>query len=87
MLPAEPIGLIAGTLTTLSFAPQVLKTYQTKSTKDFSWVMLLAFSFGTVFWLAYGILTNGIAVILANAATFILVLALVIMKFRFEGKA
>jgi len=86
MIPAEPIGLIAGTLTTLSFAPQVLKTWNTKSARDFSWIMLLAFVFGTAFWLAYGILTNSLSVILANAATFVLVLALASMKFFFERR-
>lgn len=34
------LGLLAGTLTTLSFAPQVVRTWRTRSTDDISFAML-----------------------------------------------
>ena len=87
MFPAEAIGLLGGALTTLSFAPQVIKTYQTKSAKDFSWLMLIAYLFGIILWLAYGLMVNSISIIFANAATLLLVVPLIIMKFSFGRKA
>ena len=48
---ATLIGFTAGTLTTLSFVPQVAKTYRTKRCDDLSAGMLLAFTSGVVLWL------------------------------------
>ena len=47
----EWLGVAAGTLTTLSFVPQVLKTWRTKSVEDVSIWMLLAFNGGITLWL------------------------------------
>jgi MtN3 and saliva related transmembrane protein len=44
------VGLTAGILTTISFLPQAVKTWQTKSTKDISLTMFLCFCFGVVLW-------------------------------------
>ncbi|NBS17960.1 MAG: hypothetical protein EBS79_13975, partial [Gammaproteobacteria bacterium] len=38
MITNDLIGSIAGTLTTVSFLPQVLKTYRSRSAKDISLV-------------------------------------------------
>ena len=40
------IGMCAGVLTTLSFVPQVYRTYRRKSVGDFSWAGIT----GTYFW-------------------------------------
>ena len=40
------IGYVAGTLTTISFLPQLIKTWRCKSAKEISWAMLLAFALG-----------------------------------------
>ncbi|MBL1211339.1 SemiSWEET transporter, partial [Geminocystis sp. GBBB08] len=50
------IGLIAGFLTTISFLPQVIKTWRSKSAQDISLGMFLSFCLGVLFWLIYGIL-------------------------------
>ena len=85
-LIAESIGLAAGTLATLSFAPQAIQTYRTKSAKDFSWLMLLSFFSATILWLIYGILINSFAIVITDAVTSILLVALVWMKFSYERK-
>jgi MtN3 and saliva related transmembrane protein len=78
------IGLIAGTLTTVSFLPQVIRVWKTHSTKDLSLVMFLLFSAGVVMWLIYGIYLGQLPVIIANAVT--LVLAIIILTFKFIYK-
>ncbi|MEP7320217.1 MAG: PQ-loop domain-containing transporter [Panacibacter sp.] len=40
MAPIEILGLVAGTITSITFLPQVVKIWQTKSAKDLSIMML-----------------------------------------------
>ena len=80
MSTATLIGLVAGTLTTLAWLPQVLKAFRTRSTKDFAWVWFAMFGTGVVAWLIYGLIAAAPAVIAANALTLLLVLALAALK-------
>ena len=78
----DSIGIIAGTLTTIAFLPQVIQVLKTKSTEDISLVMYVVFITGVVFWLLYGILLGAWPVIIANIVTFILALIVLVMKLR-----
>ena len=49
------VGYIAGTLTTLSFVPQVARAWKLKETRDLSLAMLLLFAAGILLWTVYGI--------------------------------
>ena len=80
------IGLLAGLLTTVAFVPQVMKIYRTKSGRDISARMFTMFSIGIALWLYYGILLQSIPIILANAVTLILTLAILALKIRYSGK-
>jgi MtN3 and saliva related transmembrane protein len=75
------LGLLAGTLTTLSFLPQVIRTMRTRHARDLSAAWLLIFGLGTATWLVYGVLTSDIAVAAANAVTFALVMTLIVAKY------
>jgi MtN3 and saliva related transmembrane protein len=78
------IGYIAGTLTTISFLPQVIRTWKMQETKDFSLAMLLLFATGILLWTVYGIWTGSLPVILANVITFLLILVLLAMKIKYR---
>jgi len=78
------IGLIAGTLTTLSFVPQVAKAWRRRSVNDLSLVMLLMFATGVALWLIYGILNGAVPIIAANGVTLVLAVALIGMKLTFR---
>jgi len=81
----QAIGFLAGLLTTLSFVPQVVKAYRTRSTNDLSLVMLVTFSIGLALWVAYGIITGQAPVVVTNVVTFVLVVVLLWVKlFRSE---
>jgi len=54
MSTATLIGLAAGALTTLSWLPQVLRAFRTRSTKDFAWSWFAMFGTGVTTWLVYG---------------------------------
>lgn len=77
------LGLLAGTLTTIAFFPQVLKTWKSKSAKDISLGMFMCFSTGVFFWLIYGILIQSFPVIAANAVTFVLAFTILVFKFKY----
>ncbi len=79
----ESIGFWAATLTTVSFVPQVVRTYRTGG-KDLSWWMLALFGVGVGLWLAYGILRPSPPVAFANGVTGFLVLCIVGLKLRGE---
>jgi len=77
-------GFIAGSLTTISFVPQVLRTWKLRETKDFSLAMLLLFAAGMLLWTVYGIWIDSFPIIAANVITFGLVLFLLGMKIRYR---
>lgn len=81
---SEAIGLVAGTLTTMSFVPQVVKSWQSRSVRDLSTGMLAAFTTGVLLWTIYGVTIGATSVIVSNVVTFVLALALVWMKWRFR---
>jgi MtN3 and saliva related transmembrane protein len=76
------VGTLAATLTTLSFLPQVAKTWQTRSAADLSWIWLIAFSAGLVLWLVYGLALLSWPLIVANGITLSLVLVIAFVKWR-----
>ena len=83
-LNSEIIGLIAASLTTAAFVPQVYKTWKTKLVDELSLTMYLVFFTGIVLWLIYGILINSLSIILANTITGLLVLLLIYFKIKYK---
>lgn len=81
------LGLGAGSLTTLAFVPQVLKTWRSKSGNDISLGMFLLFSSGVLLWLIYGLLIGALSVILANGVTLLLSVAILVLKLRYARRA
>lgn len=80
------LGFSAGSLTTISFVPQVIKTWRSKSADDISSSMFALFSAGLVLWLIYGIYLQSIPIILANAITLILTAIILILKYHYTLK-
>ncbi len=80
----EILGLVAATLTTAAFLPQVYKTWQQKSTKDISLTMYLVMFVGVVLWCMYGILIESFPVTLANAVTALLLFTMLLLKLKYK---
>ena len=80
------LGLVAGTLTTIAFVPQLLKVWSSKSAKDISYVMFILFILGIILWEIYGLEIHSFPVILFNIITFILGLTILVLKFIFDRK-
>jgi MtN3 and saliva related transmembrane protein len=79
------IGVIAAALTTSAFLPQLIKVWRSKSAKDVSLGMFVVFTIGIALWLLYGVLRSDPVIIAANIVTFVLALAILILKVRFDG--
>jgi MtN3 and saliva related transmembrane protein len=82
---ATMIGLLAGSMTTAAWLPQVAKAFRTKSTRDFSWGWFALFGFGVAFWIVYGLAADAVAVIVPNVLTFLLILGLFLLKLAHSG--
>jgi len=78
------VGLMAGTLTTISFLPQALKTWRSKSAKDISLAMFLCFCIGVILWIIYGFFVKDIPVLLTNLVTLILAGSILFFKLKFK---
>lgn len=80
------IGFVAAFCTTVSFVPQVLKTWKTRDLSGISLGMYSVFTLGISFWLIYGLLQSDWPLVIANTITGVLSLTILIMKIRY-GRA
>ena len=82
--PVETLGMAAAALTTLCWVPQAIRILRTRDTRSISLAAQAAFAAGVALWLAYGLLIGSWPVILANAVTLVLALAILAMKVRYK---
>jgi MtN3 and saliva related transmembrane protein len=82
--PVTLLGLLAGTLTTIAFIPQLQQTWKTRSAQDVSLGMLLTFITGVALWLTYGLLLGALPIILANLITLVLTLGILGLKLYYR---
>jgi len=75
--------LAAGFCTTISFLPQVIKTWTTRSTDDISLGMFSVLVFGTVLWILYGIALGDFPLIASNSVTLVFAGTILFFKFRY----
>jgi MtN3 and saliva related transmembrane protein len=78
------LGLLAATLTTVAFVPQLLKVIKTRSTHDISLAMYIVICTGILLWLIYGLLIYDTPLIVANAVSFVLAGSILTLKIRLK---
>lgn len=79
----EYIGYFGSFLTSVTFIPQVYKSWQSKSVGDLSVLMILIVVTSTIVWLVYGFAINSRPVIVANFIVLVLTLVLLYFKYSF----
>lgn len=82
----DTIGSTAAFCTTASFLPQLVRVWRRKQAEDISLLMFLLFCLGLLCWLIYGVGLNSMPMILANAVTLVLALAILVLKVRYDRK-
>lgn len=83
----EIIGYVAAALSSVSFLPQVVKTWRTKSARDLSWLMLVVFMLGLVLWEIYGIWIQSMPMILVNLLLLSSAGVILVCKIRYDRRA
>lgn len=78
------IGLVAAALSALTFFPQVVHTWRTRSAGGLSGPMLAVGASSMVLWLVYGAYEHNLPILLGNAVNLFFTLLLVFFKFRFR---
>ncbi len=78
------IGLMAGTLTTISFIPQLIKIIMKKKADEISTGMYSVISVGMILWVTYGTIISSLPVILANTISVILCVTIIAFKIYYE---
>lgn len=82
----EVTGLIGSALSSITFVPQVVQAWKTKSVGDLNLSMMVIVTLSTVIWLVYGFGRGALPVIIANSIIFVLSLLLIWFKFSFPKK-
>ena len=73
---------MAGVLTTSAFIPQAIKTWRTRSARDFSVALLVLLVAGNTLWLTYGALKGSMGLVAANIVTVPLTMFILLVKLR-----
>ena len=84
MTEVDILGYAAGAITSLTFLPQVIKTWKEKSAKDISLLMFVIAAINEVMWIAYGALLNNWVIILTNVIVLVMSLTMIYLKFRYK---
>jgi MtN3 and saliva related transmembrane protein len=79
----EAVGTLAAVCTTLCWLPQAVKVIREKRTEGLSLATQAIFSIGLAFWCTYGLLLGSWPLILANVATLLLSLTILVVKLRY----
>ncbi len=84
MSALQLLGLAAGTITSITFLPQVIHIWKTKSAKDLSMPMLLLLIWGVSMWLTYGIIIKDTAIIYTNSMVLAMSFIMLFFKMKFK---
>lgn len=84
MSGVDILGYAAGAITSLTFLPQVIKTWKEKSAKDISLLMFVIAAVNEVMWVVYGVLLNNWVIILTNAIVLAMSLTMIFFKLRYK---
>jgi MtN3 and saliva related transmembrane protein len=84
MSGVDILGYSAGAITSMTFLPQVIKTWKERSARDISLMMFLIAAVNEIMWIIYGILKNDWVIILTNAVVLVLSVTMIILKLRFK---
>jgi MtN3 and saliva related transmembrane protein len=83
----ENIGYVGSLLTSITFIPQVYKSWKSKSVGDLSIAMIVIVISSTIVWLTYGYLISSGPVLVANTVVLVLTLVLLYFKTAFKNQS
>ena len=81
---ADCVGYAGGFVSAITFLPQVIKIWKTKSVKDLSSLTLLLLFVNVSLWLVYGILVNASPIMATNGIVLSMIIAMIYFKWKFK---
>jgi MtN3 and saliva related transmembrane protein len=78
------VSAVAATLTTAAFVPQALHIIRHKETRAISLFMYVSFATGVALWLVFGAMIGNWPIMVSNAITLMLALAIIAMKLKYK---
>ncbi|MCD6062747.1 MAG: hypothetical protein K0R82_658 [Flavipsychrobacter sp.] len=85
-IPISYIGIAAGIFTGTSMIPQLVKTVKEKNADGVSAAMLAVLMIGLALWVWYGIEKEDWPIIITNAFSFVINLAIAILRLVYRGR-
>lgn len=82
----QVIGIVAGICTGVSLLPQLIKIIKEKKADDISYFMLFILLTGLTGWVWYGILKEDYPIIITNAFSFLVNVAIIFFTTRYQKK-
>lgn len=86
MTSIQLLGMAAGSISAITFVPQVIKTWKSKSAEDISLLMFTFATISVIMWLVYGIILRDIPIIYTNTLVLICSVIMLYFKLRFGKK-
>jgi len=83
---ADYVGYAGGFVSAITFLPQVIKLWKTKSVKDLSSLTLFFLFLNVSLWLIYGILVNAMPIMLTNGIVLSMIIIMIYFKIRYNNK-
>ena len=77
------VSAVAATLTTAAFVPQAMHIIRYKETRAISLFMYVSFATGVALWLVFGAVIGNWPIMVSNAITLMLALAIIAMKLKY----
>ncbi len=87
MTGVDILGYSAGFITTLTFLPQVIKTYRERSARDISLNMFLIAAINEIMWVVYGGLKQDMVIVLTNVVVLVLSTTMIGFKLRYGKRS
>ena len=84
MSGVDILGYSAGAITSLTFLPQVIKTWKERSAKDISLMMFLIAAVNEVMWIVYGVLKNDWVIISTNSVVLVMSSNMIYLKLKYK---
>ena len=78
------IGTAGGIVSSVTFLPQVIKIWKTKSAQDLSMMTLFFLILNVSLWLTYGLLKTDFPLIITNSIVLTMILIMVYFKLKFR---
>lgn len=78
-------GTAAGFVSAITFLPQVIKIWKTRSAKDLSAFTLFLLFLNVSLWLTYGILVNDNPIMFTNGIVLSMIIAMIYFKYHFRN--